>query len=287
MRRFSGTTKIILAIALSFGVAQQAWSATSSVATQEEVTPSLLQKMSLSYYGFFDGPAISKFDSYMPYNERDASGQINLYNSVSLKYLYSDKVNFAFNPRFEYRPGLGNEFKLLEPRIKASRKNWIRSGNFSLDDTTFYVQLDNMNKYARNSGQLVAPALDTAMSYVISGTRLSLVSEQYIRWHIPRSDARDFKTKNFKAYWKPSIAYQLSPKVTAMIAYEVAAIQVRGKDIGDWDSADEAALYLPQFHWNVLPALTFSPFLKIRPGKEKQWSTDSIAAGFELAGTVF
>jgi hypothetical protein len=268
----------------SFGAraAEQAIHATSVADSgSSQAWDAFKRVTALSYYGVYYGPSVSRMDSLVP-NEYGQTGKTNQFflNYLTLGVHATDDVSPGIVVMSTYSPVRGQGLTLIDPYLKITDTRMIHTAAFNLySELRYFVPV---TKASHNADLLGKLGTFQAVTYQIAHTPLTVGAWAKFYWDLYGSDAH--AGKNFEAYFRPDLFYQISPKLQAALYYEMFANHFMNSAWQEWDTSGLATDVQAGVMWTVAPGVILNPYLQFATGGKV--TTDSTALGAQIFATV-
>jgi len=226
----------------------------TTTAKKDEVVPSWTDKIRLSYYGEFEGPAIGAFTSRKPTARGEQGDPIDLYNSVSLGYMVGDGYKLYAQGRAQINAEGGNTLQGVNPRIGISKGDLIKIGDFS-------VFANLTNQFSVFSGDYwLAPGSFQITSLPLGRFTLGTYSD--MRAFFYRGPVGTGKN-DLALYLAPYVNYKLTPTLAASAWYEMAAVHKGGQGLTFDDDGTNLSLGMS---WDLSEKFNLTPYLRMYTG---------------------
>jgi hypothetical protein len=246
----------------------------TSVATTQASTPS---RLSFSYYGVYQGPALShpvNGGSIDSSTAEYADGEQNLANQFKLDISLSDNVFIGPVLNFQLDPFMGQGFYPLDSGVRIGHRQILHSDELNLM-ADFRVMAPLKPSYTKNDEVIDLQSLQV-FTYKVPKTKLTLGVLGFHQFQaygsgIPTRNPLDSRDpKDFNLYFAPNMSYQFTPALAAVLYYEMYPWHKVGAKWNDWsnDPSDIA----PGISWDITADVNFTPQLLIYPGNLR-WST--------------
>jgi hypothetical protein len=208
-------------------------------------------------------------------DEGKPNGAQEFDNTLLTSYKLDDNglaAGFAIN-EVSYMYGKGNI--LVDPYVKVSKTNLIKSGNFSYNaDLRSYLPVSNLSHEAHRITRF--RSFSTA-NYDIPNSKFSLISYNDINYYIFGSQGAA-NAKDVGVAIQPTVNYQLMAPLGFFVGYEMDAKHTKDKGLNDW-YADGTYFYLGT-SWDITSKMNFTPFLALRPGGSVNADSTELQAYF-------
>lgn len=272
--------------------AQKKKKAASTVeASQQEVQPSILKNFSATYYGDFNGPAVTKFDTNVVDDAGKKSEPLYLYNAATLSYSVSPVTSFRVAPRWFLRPDPQslNAFDMLDPRVGVLFKNIVQDGGFSITQLIDF-QL-GLTDGARQKDRVISPRFYPVIAYAFPNSRWSITLESFLQYHILNRSTQASDT-TISTFINPYIVYQATPEIAAKVLFESESAIEKTDSIPQKKMASTFATSAPrigpQLIWNITPNFDLDPYLKFHmPDGIGSTDVDATIVGLEINAKFF
>jgi hypothetical protein len=269
-------------VALSMASAALADTTATSTTTASEVTGGLKQKIGLSYYGWFKGPAVNNITSSNPNLEGEQEKDTLLLDSiVSARYKVTDTFTVGPDIRFYLRPTREQDALLKDPWFTFKQAKIIDSNGWNLAiDARIYAPVSSGSQTV---GMLTGIRTTQTLSYEIPNTRLTLGTYSYVRanFYAPNDANQDPIANNRPDAWyfyvAPNATYQLLPTLQATLWWDFVQAHNIYRSNGIINNDHEGQLndqdIQPGINWDITPNVSFNPFLNIWPSNPTLSST--------------
>lgn len=277
---------IVTGSALALLATSFAHANTAAVGTTQTESSSILSKLGASYYGLFLGPSMDGPSAFQPTSNGEDGGRVELYNILKGSYKIDSKASAYVSARWNLRPspaGTTKGFQMLDPRVGISLSNILSRGGFNMN-LGMYGQI-GATEASQNNKMIVAPSIVPAVSYTLG--RWSLSNETLVRSYIYGEAGTSGLATLVDSI--TSAAYQISPRLSTSLAYELVAAQSRDESVyTGLVSTRENNLSANVAYEVIASKLTLAPYVKafvFNPGNKL--SMDNSQLGFEVIGTIF
>lgn len=236
-------------------------SATSTVTEEATSGKGILDKLSLSYVGYFFGPAINNPLSSMQPDAvtGEASEPLNTQNYLVAGYKLTPELTLSPTLVWTLSPVREHKAALADPYLRLSHSKVVNAGSFNLGaDVRAYAPV---SEGSQKKGLITKIGMKqtASMDLGTSGFSVGLITFE------SASIFRDFAGKTpFYFAATPSVDYKILSNLSAWVSYDI-------------DTTGYQALS-PGLSWDILPTLNFSPYLDIKTGGKVALNTTSLAA---------
>ncbi len=269
-------------VALAFAGAALADNTTAtSTANSSEVTGGLKEKIALSYWGQFKGPAVNNMSSVSPTvdGEQNPDHRFLIDSTVSGRYKLSPNLVLGPDFRFKIKASREQDAALSDPWFTVQANKVVNRSGLNLDvNLRTYAPLTDASQ---QNNMVTAFRTNQILSYEVPGTRLTVGTYSYLRYDF-FSSANAHNMDNTLSpegtlsarpdelfiYVAPNATYQLSSKVQATLWWDF--VQAHKKyGAGGLISNDSAESndqdIQPGINWDITPNVSFNPYLNIYP----------------------
>lgn len=255
---------------------------TTTVTTTESSASRLLKQLSVTYFGIYDGFALSGANGLRPGDEYAKTSKAQrLRNYFNAGYKIDQNLVAGLGFDIYYQPVRGQDLTLRDPYLRVNNRKFISSGKFNVA-ADFRVYLPASR--AAHMGHMLAGFRSTQITtYDIPNSRFTVGAFSLVRRNVFNGTAlnNDAATQS-EAYIGPNVTYKISPKVSLNLLYELAANQHQGQDIFDWNN--DGTDLQPGVSWDVTPNLNINPYLNFYTGGKVNADTTSV--GMYISATL-
>ena len=239
---------------------------------------SALSNFGFSYFGNFHGGTLHALDSSYTVDRNGKLSKaygINFDSSVTAAYMFSPSIGLGPEVPFLLVPVRGKGFILGDVGLKAFNKKTVTDGGFTLA-TNLSIQAPTSDaSQARHMSFAVktTPSARYAFSHSRFGVGTFTEAKAYI------GVIRD---KTFKLWAAPYVNYQLSPKISANLLYEMEAhhdVGQAGVGFNNYQTDLQ-----PGIVWIVTPQVFVNPYVQIFTGS--RIAADRMAVGTVISASL-
>lgn len=210
----------------------------------------------VSLFSNFHGPGVTNFNSFsLDGKGKSSTRGINFDSNLTLAYLFTKAIGAGVEIPFFYLPGQKTAFEIGDVGLKVFNKKLIATQNFSLYGNILIQAITS--DYSRSLGQQVGLKTTPYFRYNIPGSRFS-----YGAWTEAKAYVGAVKGKAFKLWAAPHLDYQISPKVSAILQYEIESDHMVGKP-GVMNFTTYQADFTPGIAYFITPKVMINPYLQI------------------------
>ena len=230
-----------------------------------------------NYFATFHGPNINHLDSP---NTVDSNGNLSktamyLDSELGATYMFNDSVGVGPVMPFFLYTTRGEGFSLGDVGLKIANKKTISTSNFNLY-TNLIVQLPTSD-YSSNRGMTLGLKTTPNVRYVIQGTRYTVGA-----WTEAKAYLGATSGKLFKLYAAPYLNYQITPKFSLNVEYEMEADHFAKTNSMNFQMTQND--FMPGFVYMITPAVMVNPYLQIFTGQNI--TADRMALGALLSASL-
>jgi hypothetical protein len=288
---------LVSSAALAATTTAPAPAGSQTTATAESVAPApkLIDSITASISGTFLGPSLAAMtgndDNVGASQTSDLNGDvdkpINFEGAIAVGYKLTPSTKVSANMTFIAYPVRGEGVELLNPYLAISQSNMIKSGNYKLDGSMrVYAPTSEPSRLA---SQITAVRLIQSQGYSVG--RWSLVMDTFIQGSffgedIQKKDAatglivEQNAAAQLAAYVAPSLSYQITPTLAAVVYYEAVARHYANSDLIDWKPF--GTNLNPGVSWDITPKVNFNPFLQLNASRA---NTEAVVLGANLSAS--
>jgi hypothetical protein len=249
----------------------------SSLNEKSKPSSNVLDRFYADYFGTFHGPEMNNLSSAYTVNNKGQVGgkmpkAINFDSELTTAYIIDKDSGIGIGPDFPFlaSPVLGQGLTEGDFGIKAFNKKTIDTGNFRLY-TNIYVQAPT-SPYSQLVNMKYAVKTTPYFWYHFSGSRFMVGA-----WTEAKSYQGVTADKTFKLYAAPYVNYQLTPKLSLNVEYEMEAHHNVGAPRALDFTSYETDLQ-PGFVWNVTNVILVNPFVQIFTGNKITYDSTALGA---------
>lgn len=227
----------------------------------QAVSPKLLEKIGVSYFGAFSGPSVGKPSSLVPdeNGKQDPSAKINLVNYLTTVYKITPDVSAGATITTKYVPVEGQAFTFSDPNLRVGHKKIIHTDNFNLSQDLRLTL--PFTRASHNRGLQTALATLQVANYDVPGTKLSVGTQTFAKFSLFKTESEG---TNLGVYVTPYASYQFLPTLAGTLAFDTGFEHAKGAAHNEW-------AHLPHDlqiggSWDVMPNLNVNPFLQLQTG---------------------
>lgn len=241
--------------------------------------PSWHDRVALSYFGVYAGPALSRPGDGGTINtttlDYDDTSPQNLYSQFKLDYNLTPNVFIGPVVNFYLIPVPNQDhFQMSDSGLRIGHKQILHTDNLNLM-ADFRVMAPLRPSYRARDERLDLQSLEV-FTYTLPKTKwtLGVVGFHYFQVYgggAPTRDPLDPKDpRDLNMYFAPNVSYQFTKTVAATLYYELYPYHVLN---GSWlsYSADPADI-APGINWDITPTLSINPQVLIYPSR-LSWNT--------------
>ncbi|MCM2276869.1 MAG: hypothetical protein NDJ89_02185 [Oligoflexia bacterium] len=258
-----GTLALATSLIASAALAETAPAAPTTTANAQAVAPTFMEKISVSYVGILAGPSVAHPLSSLQPDENGAMSEespVTLISSVSAGYKITDSIRIGPMVNFDYIPVRGQQMILRDSGIRANLGTLFKAGNFDLSgDVRGYAPTDFTE--AGQARHLLGALRSTQIAnYKLGESRFTLGVAAFETFYAYTDQAADARRK-LRVYFAPSIAYEITPAISASLMWEQDRHYVLTRGWGNRSPADIAL----GFSFDVTPTVNLTPSVTIYP----------------------
>lgn len=245
-------------------------STTGTSTATVSTTSSILSNISSYYSGTYAGssivnPLASTFPDTATDSPTSAAG-VQLSHQVGVGYRLNERVRFGIAGGITQTSSVGAVID--DPQIRASLGSLVKAGPLSVaGEARYYIPAST---FSQSIGSMGAIQLRQNLNLAFAKSRFSASM-------LLKETTKILPTyKNqvtVSGYAGPQLAYQLNPKVQLWALLETSAAHISGT--GLTASVDD---FEPGVSWDILPNLTFTPYLDLKIATGMTLNTTSVNA---------
>jgi hypothetical protein len=247
-----------------------AQAAQASATSVSSASPSIAEKITVSYLGvFYGGPVNAPVSAMQPDAATGSLSQENGAAPIFMKHYirpyYKLSDNITAGPVVYWKTIYGKGAELQDCDVRVSHSKFLTLGNFNMAADVRLAPPTSKASQDKNAiGYVLSKQI---MTYDVPETKLTVGVTTYglARAHgVAPSDVKLAESrKDFELYVGPNVSYQLTPTVALQALYEAGASHnLNGGMVSDGTDFE------PGVSWDILPSLNFNPYLdfKTDPG---------------------
>ena len=217
-------------------------SSTTSTAT---LPMSWKERLSVGVSSSIAGPTL---------NSLSDTDSIEAQNTLSLGYKLNRGWSTAAAFNFGYRPGATESLSLLDPYAAISNYTLIEKNGYAFGG--FLRLYAPVSSAAQGANLLTRARLGIVNDFTMPNSRWNLSLYTYAQGYV-YGDPRSIGAKRLVLFAEPSISYQVNPKLTATLLY----------DMDTTSRYDAPLMSFSGANTGLYPGLTWSPtrWLKVEP----------------------
>jgi hypothetical protein len=226
-----------------------------------------------NYYGIYYGSSLSDPSSYQATADgaRDPNRPVLIKHFVTAGYDFSPEVSIAATGYWVYIPMGGQQMITQDPSARISFNRIVHTDNFN-----WYGDLRAVfpvTSASRDADLLAAGETFHFVSYSFPDSRWMAGLYAKVRYNY---FGKFGSGNDFDVYFAPMANYQISPKLTLTMLYEMGANHYFGQDA--YELNNDGTDFQPGIAWSITPSVTFNPYLNLYTGDQVSWKTTSIGA---------
>ncbi|HLE01334.1 MAG TPA: hypothetical protein VJB59_13810 [Bdellovibrionota bacterium] len=245
--------------ALATGLMSTAAIAATTTGTSTTQAPSrILDKLTLSYAGYYLGPSLAHPCAFTPNVDGSLSEDKQVFDSVIYGgYKVNSDLTASVGVPFNYYPVGGQDYLMKDPYLRFMHANLLNRGTLNLAaDLRIYLPVTTASDKA---GITSAVRSTQYLEYGIPDTRWTIGAATFIRGRTFTAEAQS--GKDLELYLSPSVTYKISPTVSAVAGYEMYSNHLlRDGNLFNL-STDTPADYSFGVNWDVSKKLTLNPYI--------------------------
>jgi hypothetical protein len=253
----------------------------SSVNANVNATSSILDNLYADYFGTYHGPVLNNLNSpYSVNNRGQVTGKNVMYfdSELTTAFLIDKDSGIGIGPDvpFQAAPVLGQGLTMGDVGIKAFDKKTVDSGNFRLY-TNLYVQAPTSLYSSQVVNMKYAVKTTPYWWYHLQNTRFTVGA-----WTEAKTYQGVTSDKTFKLYAEPYANYQITPKLSANLAYEMEAHHIVNTPALDFSSYETDMQ--PGFVYAITHTVIVNPYIQLFTGNKI--TSDTMAFGAVISAQL-
>lgn len=246
--------------------------ASETVQAQDEAAPAA-SPIWANYYGIYYGTSLSDPSSYQATvdGSRDPDRPIFVKNFVTAGYDINPDISVAAMGYWVYVPVGGQQMVAQDPSLRVAFNQIIHTENFN-----WYADIRAdfpVTTASRQADLLAAGETFHFVSYNIPNSRWTTGIYAKARYNYY---GKFGSGNDLDFYFAPMANYQMTPKLTLTLLYEMGANHYYGQQA--FEMNNDGTDFEPGVAWAITPALTFNPYFNIYTGERVSWQTTSVGA---------
>ena len=231
-----------------------------------------MDQMYINLFSNFHGPTVQNLGS--PYSldskGRVSSRGINFDSDLTVAYMLDPSVGLGLDLPFFYLPGKATTFELGDVGVKVFNKKLLSTPNFSLYGNVLVEAITN--DYSRSLGQKLGVKTTPNFRYNIPKSRFAVGA-----WTEAKAYVGAQKGKAFKLWACPYLNYQLAPKLSAVLQYEIETDHMVNNG-GLLNFTTYQSDIMPGVSYFITPHVMVNPYLQIFTNDRVAWDRTGLGA---------
>ena len=245
-------------------------------------TTSFLDKMTVSYLGILEGPAIDHWNGFQPdpnVGDGSQSSPADMVNLLSARYKMTPDVSVGGTTKVTFdNLFISNKTVTLRDFFVSVKDNkLITAGAFGLSGD-LRMGFPVAATAQANTLQMYLSSKQKA-SYAIPDSRFTLGLLAYGQFNFYQDALGQSDVSMFAL---PMVDFQITPTLSWGVGYEMDAKHTSGDRFFSINNAGTGLSTGPS--WDITPAINFNPFLTFYPGNKL--ATDTTTIGAYLSWTI-
>jgi hypothetical protein len=268
------TMKTILTVAaLAASVAVQADTATSTAASQS-VAPSIKEKLSLSLWSNFAGPAVNNVNSQTPSSDLSTE-PVNFDNIITGGYKLNPNLEVGAAVEAVYRPVMSQDLMMKDAWARVQASKIIDSNGFGLSvDLRAYTPSPNREN-------LVTGFRSTQNLTWTTGD-LTLGSYTFVRANMYSTAPGNAELR--RIYFAPNGTYAFTKTLQATLWVDLVSLRYRAGVNEAYLGKNDPIDIEPGINWDITDSVSFNPYVNFYTDN-LAW--DNTYVGFILTAKAF
>ncbi len=250
---------------------------TSSHSDKFSEMPDVLNNLYADYFGTYHGPVLDNMSSPYTVNNKGQTNAkfkkaMNFDSELTTAYIVDQDHMIGIGPDFPFlaSPVLGQGLTEGDFGIKAFDKKTVDIGGLRIA-TNLYIQAPT-SQYSQSLNMKYAIKTTPYIWYHFRGSRFMIGA-----WTEAKTYQGVTADKTFKLYAAPYVNYQLTPRLSANLLYEMEAHHNVGAPTA-LDFTSYETDFQPGLVWNVTNTILVNPFVQIFTGNKVTYDTTAVGA---------
>ena len=253
----------------------------ASTATSDVSNNSVLDNLSLSYFGIFHGPQVTNLSSpYTPDRKgyepkkslKDGTNNMGFDSDLTAAYMVTKDVGIGAYAQFYLFPVQGYGITMGDVGIKAFDKHFIKTPQLNVY-SNFIVEAPV--NYDKDRGVNVKIKMTPNVRYNFAKSRFAAGMWTEQAFYFGASD-KIKNNKQTKLSFLPYVNYQLAPKWSLRLTYEYETDHMAGKDNFDFTRYQNDVM--TGFVYSITPTVIVNPYLQFMTTEKIAIDRSSIGA---------
>jgi len=249
--------------------AQETAAPPESSAEYDVSRKSVLDDITVNYFGIFHGPAIGNIGPYQPLPTGGPNRDAPIYsqNYLNVNKVFGEDIVVSAQGYRTWQPVLGNHTEIMDPHLRIAHTRMVETRDFSLysDFRTHFP----ISRRSRNQDMRLGLQTFQVAVYTIPGAPLlSLGTNLSFRYNFYGKAGFGRKIETYVA---PNVAWQVTPRLALFTQYEVSGVNFLGDPLSHWYS--DGTDLEPGVRWNVNDQLTLTPYINLMVNDRVSWQS--------------
>jgi len=228
-----------------------------------QVQPSMMDSLSISYYGTYSGPSLGQPSTYQvdpTSGQLDMTSKQNIDNVIYSSVKLPSGLGAGLGIQFKYFPFSGMDYKLSNPYLRVSNSKVIDTGAFNLAvDLRYYIPV---TVGSRNSGHFGGLRSTQTTNYDFPESRWSISTYSLVIGDYYSSGSSAVKP-NLQLFGSASVNYRLNPKM--QFSGSVAGYTAHNRTTPMSEFVSDAVETDLGLTWDPNESLSINPYIGVYP----------------------
>ena len=260
-------------------------SAYAADGSSEATQPNFMDKVYLNYFAIFHGPGITNVDeAYTPdpktgktIRKDSVLNTMNFDGEVTAAYLITPTIGVGPVVPFQLYPVMGEGIVMGDAGVKAFDKAFIHTSDFNMYANLILQLPTSTYSSSPARGMTLGVKMTPNVRYNIPASRFSIGA-----WTEEKAYLGVASGKTLKLWAEPYVNYQVAPKFSLNLGFEMEADHNYGKPNMDLTMLQNDLL--PGFIYMVTPRVMVNPYLQIFT--KDQISMEHTAIGAVVSASI-